>query len=65
MKQIFELIISPTGVIQLETKGIPGFVCRKASRSLEKALGRLTDERLTSEYHLQPGTAICSTQVIK
>lgn len=62
MTQIIELIVSPSGTIQLETKGFDGFVCRRASRPLEKALGRLTGEKLTSEYYLPPATTGCTTK---
>ena len=51
-----ELIVSPTGEVQLSTLGFTGPSCRDASRFLEQALGRSVAEQLTPEYHQQPIT---------
>ncbi len=50
MKTI-EIIVSPTGQAQVETKGFTGSSCRQASELIELALGRRTGEQLTSEFH--------------
>ncbi len=50
MKTI-EIIVSPTGQTQVETKGFTGSSCRQASELIELALGRRTGEQLTSEFH--------------
>ena len=50
MKTI-EVIVSPNGQTRLETKGFAGSQCRDASKLLESALGKITEERLTAEYH--------------
>jgi hypothetical protein len=50
MKTI-EVIVSPNGQTKLETKGFAGSECRVASKLLEAALGKTTEERLTAEYH--------------
>ena len=50
MKTI-EIIVSPTGQTQVETKGYAGSGCRQASEFLEQALGQRTTEQLTSEFH--------------
>lgn len=50
MKTI-EIIVAPDGKTRLETKGFAGQQCRQASRFLEAALGRLTSETLTAEFH--------------
>jgi hypothetical protein len=50
MKTI-EVIVSPNGQTRLETKGFAGSQCRDASKLLESALGKTTEERLTAEYH--------------
>ena len=47
---IIEVIVSPTGETRVETKGFVGASCRNASRALEEALGKQTDEQLTREY---------------
>ncbi|MBM4088483.1 MAG: DUF2997 domain-containing protein [Planctomycetes bacterium] len=49
MKTI-DIIVSPKGETQIETKGFAGSECQQASRFLEQALGRRTDETLTREF---------------
>ena len=46
-----EIVIAPTGEATVQTTGFTGSSCRDASRFLEEALGRQTDERLTPEFH--------------
>ena len=50
MKTI-EIIVSPNGQTQVETKGFTGSECRDASRFIEEALGERIDESLTAEFH--------------
>jgi len=50
MKTI-EIIIAPSGESRLETKGFAGSECQEASRFLEAALGRVTSETPTAEFH--------------
>ena len=50
MKTI-EIIVSPTGKAQVQTRGFTGSACQDASRFIEQALGRRTQETLTPEYH--------------
>lgn len=50
MKTI-EIVVSPKGEIQLQTRGFFGAECREASAFLEKSLGLRTAERLTDEFH--------------
>ena len=52
MKTI-EIIVSPTGETQVETKGFAGSECRDASRFLEEALGKCADEKLTAEFYAE------------
>ena len=49
--KIIEVIVSPTGQTQVETKGFAGAECCQASEFIESALGRKTSERLTSEFY--------------
>jgi hypothetical protein len=49
--KIIEITIGADGSTKVETKGFSGSTCREASRLLELALGRVTAEALTSEYH--------------
>ncbi|QDU05541.1 hypothetical protein V6x_52800 [Gimesia chilikensis] len=50
MKTI-EIIISTDGQSRIETRGFTGSHCRDASRFLEGALGKVSSEQLTAEYH--------------
>ena len=55
MRKIIEIMIDPKGNSQVETKGFTGNECRQASKFLEQALGKRTDEKLTAEFHQQFG----------
>ena len=48
MKSI-ELVVSPSGETQLETKGYSGDACRYASAFLEAALGQKLADQSTAE----------------
>ena len=50
MKTI-EIIVSPTGQTDVQTKGFSGGECREASRFVEEALGQRISETLTAEFH--------------
>ena len=49
MKTI-EVIVSPTGATEVQTKGYAGPECLEASRWLETALGTAKSERKTAEF---------------
>ena len=51
--KIIEIVVSPTGQTQVETKGFNGSGCRDASRFIEEALGKRTDEKLTGEFYAE------------
>ena len=46
-----EVMISPQGETQIETKGFSGSACRQASQFLEQALGVAGPETLTAEFY--------------
>jgi len=52
MKAI-EIIIALDGSSRLETRGFGGATCRDASRFLKGALGTVTAESLTAEFHVE------------
>ncbi|MBX7165138.1 MAG: DUF2997 domain-containing protein [Pirellulales bacterium] len=52
MTRVIEILVSPEGQTQLQTRGIAGPSCQEASRFLETALGQVTAEQRTAEYHL-------------
>ena len=51
--KIIEIVVSPTGQTQVETKGFTGSKCRDASRFIEEALGKCTGEKLTGEFYVE------------
>ena len=51
MTRTIEIIVTPTGESTVQTKGFAGASCRDASRFLEEALGKRTDEKLTAEFY--------------
>jgi hypothetical protein len=57
MKTI-DVIIDTDGNIAVQTSGFSGPECKQATADLERALGTVTDDRVTSEYHRRPLTTI-------
>jgi hypothetical protein len=55
MSKTIEIVVSPTGQTQVQTKGFVGSQCRQASQFIEQALGKRTQEQLTAEFHQQAG----------
>jgi hypothetical protein len=55
MSKTIEIVVSPTGKTQVQTKGFVGSQCRQASQFIEQALGKRTQEQLTAEFHQQAG----------
>ena len=51
MSKTIEIVVTPTGQTQVQTRGFVGSECRQASEFIEKALGTRTQEQLTSEFH--------------
>jgi hypothetical protein len=51
MNQTIEITVTRQGETTVQTNGFAGPACRDASRFLERALGKRTDEILTSEFH--------------
>ena len=52
-----EILVSPTGQSQVQTRGFTGVTCRTASQFLEKALGHASHEQLTAEFHQTQASA--------
>ena len=53
MSKTIEVIVTPTGKTQVQTRGFVGSECRQASQFIEQALGERTQEQLTTEFHQQ------------
>ena len=51
MSQTIEITIDPKGEVTVQTKGFTGSGCKAASQFIEKALGTVTGEQLTAEFH--------------
>ena len=46
-----EIIVSPAGESQVQTRGFEGATCRAGSQFVERALGQSSYEQLTSEFY--------------
>jgi len=46
--KIIEITVSSAGETKVQTKGFVGMTCRQASAFLEKALGTVTEDKITS-----------------
>ncbi len=55
-----EIIVSPAGQSQVQTKGFEGASCRAGSQFIEQALGLTTTDQLTSEFHQVPVSQLTS-----
>jgi len=55
MTRIIEITVAIDGQTRVETRGFSGAGCREASRFIETALGKRTEEQLTAEFHQQLG----------
>ena len=53
MSKTIEIVVTPTGQTQVQTRGFVGSECRQASQFIEQALGKRTQEQLTAEFHQQ------------
>lgn len=51
MPRLIEVIVSPQGEVTLQTKGYAGGDCLQASQFLEQALGIVTKDQKTAEFH--------------
>lgn len=50
MKKI-KVTVAPDGTTRIATEGFTGTACKDATRGLEKALGKVTSEKLTEEFY--------------
>jgi hypothetical protein len=51
MSQTIEVIIDIDGNIEVQTQGFAGADCKKATADLERSLGKVTDDKVTSDYY--------------
>ena len=49
--KLIEITVDGKGQTRVETRGFTGGECREASKFIEQALGKRTDEKLTAEFH--------------
>jgi len=43
--------VSKEGDTKIETQGFSGVACKEATKQLEKALGSVSNEKLTDDYY--------------
>ena len=53
MSRTIEIIVTPNGQSQVQTKGFTDSSCRQASQFIEQALGQRTSEQLTADFYQQ------------
>ena len=53
MSKTIEIVVTPTGQTQVQTRDFICSECRQASQFIEQALGERTQEQLTTEFHQQ------------
>ena len=53
MNRTIEIIIGPSGELQIDAVGFKGPDCEKATQFLEEALGTVAQKRKKPEYHQQ------------
>ena len=56
MKRTIELIVSPTGDIQIDAVGFKGADCEEATKYLEEALGLVGEKVKKPEYQQRTKT---------
>ena len=56
MKPTIEVIVAPSGEIQIDAIGFTGADCEKATRFLEEALGAVNHRAKKPEYHVSANT---------
>ena len=62
MNRTIEIIIAPTGAIQIDAVGFKGPDCEKATKFLEEALGVVGQKIKKPEYH-QRSTRVSQQRV--
>ena len=60
--QRIEMLIATDGEVKLQTLGFSGSSCQRADQFLRDALGVVSTETLTPEYHLQSHENRTATQ---
>jgi hypothetical protein len=51
MSKTIEVIIDTDGNIEVQTQGFSGPDCKKATADLERSLGKVTNDKVTSDYY--------------
>jgi len=52
-KEEMEITISPEGAVRVHVKGIKGKGCVELKKTIEKAVGYVSEQKFTSEYYEQ------------
>ncbi len=62
MTKHIEMTVAPDGEVTIQTVGFTGSSCQLADRFLRDALGVVSTETLTPEYHLPVNESQSATQ---
>jgi len=57
-----EIVIRPSGEVQVEVKGLKGKACLEPMKLFAEAVGRVRSKRLTAEYYSPGPTAHIADQ---
>lgn len=61
-RKSIDVIIAPTGETTIEAVGYTGKTCTEATKFLTKALGKISKEVKTADYHKPAQTRISQRQ---
>jgi hypothetical protein len=53
MEPVIEVIVSPSGAVEITVSGCAGPSCADLTKAMEQALGQVTQDRKTPEYYLR------------
>lgn len=56
MREEITITIDAQGNVEVSVKGVKGQGCKALTREIEKALGKVTADKKTREYHEKPRT---------
>lgn len=57
-----EVLVAPDGEVKLQTLGFSGSSCQRADQFLRDALGVVSSEELTPEYHVSSHQTQAATE---
>jgi hypothetical protein len=55
--QVVEITIAPDGTPTIEVNGVPGQACRDVTKTVERALGTVVEDKPTKDMYLKATVA--------